>query len=96
MNRYLISLPYEKGGKHFETQAAHYKLIRECGLLFSDSRWCSGGPGEHTWQVKCDKEQLIMLVLKGAKIVSDLTAANRSSGLLKLTEYEKEALGITE
>jgi hypothetical protein len=96
VNRYLIRLTYENGGGHFETQAEQRRMIYGT-IGVSSLKWYQGGPGDtHTWEVRCDEEQLLMLKLNGAQIISNLTAKFRESGLAKLNEDEKEALGIKE
>lgn len=68
MKTYLISLPYDRYGKHLETISDHSRLIQRCGVDFNRFTWAHGGPGNiHTWSVECDDEELSLLILSGGK-----------------------------
>ncbi len=95
MNTYIISFTVEKGSTHTHGQSETSKIINDTGVDWRNKRWVMGqGSEEQHWRVKCDEEQLTLLVLKGGKVVKNITELARASGLAKLTDDEKEALGI--
>lgn len=94
MNKYLVSIAYPNDMKHFESQAHHTSMFRQVGIPYTGYKWHHGQGYRHYWVIKCDGEQLSMLVLSGATVEKDLTKTHKESGLNKLTEDEKEALGL--
>jgi len=95
MNTYIISIVAKKGSSHTEGQAFCSAMMTNAGIHWDDKIWIMGrGRDEHHWKIKCTEEQLTLMVLKGAKVEKNVTKEARESGLAKLTEDEKEALGL--
>ena len=99
MHKYLISIPWSKDD-HWDSQAGHLCGIFATGIHHDDCRWICGweqfGIRYHDWKIKCTQEQLALLKLSlGANVKKDLTIEYRVSGLAKLNDEEKEALGLT-
>ena len=95
MNTYIISITAKKGSTHTQGQSASSAMLNDAGIYWDDKRWVMWREaGEHHWRVRCTEEQLTLLVLKGAKLEKNITKEARESGLAKLTEDEKEALGL--
>lgn len=60
-----------------------------------------GSGNDHHYRVTCTEDELIILKLKGCIVTTNLTEEHKKklaeakvTGLAKLTELEKEALGL--
>lgn len=96
MNKYQIR--FHATDDHFDSQTSNSVLLSRAGISYQD-RTCicasSSSKGRyHEWRIKCTEEQLSVLVLSGAIIIRNLTEQYKTEGLAKLTDDEKEALGL--
>lgn len=98
MEKYLIQAEYPKGLGHSKSQQLHQSQFSQVGIPYSNFNWTGGSISSkresHFWTVKCTEEQLTMLSLLGFKVKGNLTESYKKSGLEKLTQDEKEALGL--
>lgn len=96
--KYLINLEYPSEKAHHVAQSIHRLMLQQVGI--ENFKWYMGTGSMtpnvriHQWAVECTAPQLTALILMGATIVENLTEKNRASGLKKLTDEEKEALGV--
>lgn len=93
-NTYIVSFTVKEGSSHTKGQNETQHILNVVGVDWRNRKWAMGQGNEHHWKIKCTEEKLILLVLKGGKIERNITAEARITGLAKLTEDEKEALGL--
>jgi hypothetical protein len=102
MNDYIINVPYDVHGKteFFSGQNISGMLLKDV-VTCSRRTWFCGVGNDHHFRVTCTEDELIVLKLKGCTVVMNLTETHKRhleeakiTGLAKLTDLEKEALGL--
>ena len=101
MNKYRIAFTSSDRG-WFSDQDETRMLINRSGVTYDKRKlYMRTSAGDNYYDIECDAETLTVLLLNGGRIVKDLTAEHLEhlkeaaiTGLAKLTELEKEALGL--
>lgn len=94
MNTYQIRLTTPRLG-HFAEQAWCSHRLGAAGINYDKRRWVMCQGLDHFYEVSCDEKSLMFLILStGATVEKNLTQEWKESGLSKLTDNEKEALGL--
>lgn len=92
MTTYIVSI--SQGYGHVQGQSSSMGILDKTGVDWNHRKWVMGRGYEHRWRIVCTEEQLTLLVLKGFTVEKNITKEAKESGLAKLTEDEKEALGL--
>ena len=104
MTKYQICIPLEVHGEqdYLSAQSVCSSILRDSGIPHFNIKWVMAQSRDLHYRIECNDETLSVLVLKGCRIVKNLTeehiqklAEAKLTGLAKLTEIEKEALGLT-